>query len=122
MATPHVLVIDDDPIIAGLFADTLRDEGALVDCVTSPAAALDLLATHNSFSVIVTRPFAVDDNPYVWLDQLRERTHATIVICSEPDLYADYQARGFAGFVALPCDLRDVAAVVASVSHQDAAV
>jgi CheY-like chemotaxis protein len=99
-----VLVIDDDPATAGLFAETLRDEGVVVDCVASPAEALDLLARHTAISVIVTRPFAGDDNPFAWLVQLRARTHAAIVLCVEPDQCAAYQAHGDVAVLELPCD------------------
>jgi len=118
MAHGAVLIIEPEATIAHLFALILSEEGCAVACAASPDEALALLAARGpaAFRAVLSYDFARSTAaPYAWLDRLRTRTDAPIVICTrDPAVtYADHRARGYAGVLEEPCDLDDVLDAVA---------
>jgi len=107
MAHGAVLIIEPEATIAHLFALILSEEGCAVACAASPDEALALLAARGpaAFRAVLSYDFARSTAaPYAWLDRLRTRTDAPIVICTrDPAVtYADHRARGYAGVLEEP--------------------
>ena len=107
------LIIEPDATIAGLLALVLGDDGYATECASSPDEALALLAARDpaAFYAVLSYDFARSRAaPYAWLDHLRTRTAAPIVICTRDPaaLYSDHRARGYVAVIEEPCDLQDV--------------
>jgi len=128
----HLLVVEPDPAVAQFLALALREEGYVVACAASPAEALALLAARGpaAFRTVLSDDFRAvlsDDfargtaAPYAWLDRLRTRTDAPIVICTRDPAatYADHQARGYAAVIEEPCDLDALLGVVTALCVRD---
>ncbi len=136
----HLLVVEPDPAVAQFLALALREEGYVVACAASPAEALALLAARgrSAFRAVLSDDFRAvlsddfravlsDDfaqgtaAPYAWLDRLRTRTDAPIVICTRnaAATYADHQARGYDAVIEEPCDLDALLGVVTALCARD---
>lgn len=108
-----LFIVEPDAAIAQFLALVCAEEGYAAAWAASPAAALALLVARGpvAFRVVLSYDFARGTvAPYAWLDHLRTRTDAPIVICTrDPAVtYADHRARGYAGVLEEPCDLDDV--------------
>jgi len=114
-----VLLVENDAIIAELFATILRDEGYAVEWAATPRTALTLLTERGSdaFDLVLSVPFTDSlDAPYTWLDHLKGATHAPVAICARcPEVfYADYRSRGYAAFLEEPFDVQRLIDLVAA--------
>ncbi len=119
MAAP-LLVIDDDAAIAMILVDTLDEEGYVVEAATSRQEALARLTTGGPerYCLVLSDSFSrPPDDPFMWLEQVRTRTSAPVVIVSaHPErVFNGWDARGFAAFLAKPFDLDVLTALVRSV-------
>ena len=74
---PHVLVVDDDQALQGLFTTLLRKRGFDVDCAANGRVAFDQLNRHN-YSVILLDLMMPDVNGFELLDRL-DRESPTIL-------------------------------------------
>jgi DNA-binding response OmpR family regulator len=119
MTQRTLLIVEPDEAIAHLFAEVLEEEGYAVARASGPRVAVRQLSAcgRERFDLVLSAPCTNPlVAPYAWLDRLRTRTTAPIVICSRwpGTLYADHGAWGFAAVLAEPCDLDDLIALVAS--------
>ncbi len=114
-----VLLVENDATIAELFATILRDEGYAVERATTPHTALALLMERgpDAFDIVLSVPFTDPaDAPYAWLDRLKGKVAAPVVICARcPDVfYADHRHRGYAAFLEEPFDVQRLIDLVAA--------
>ena len=122
--TPHltILVVEDDPAIGEVVRDMLRDEGVRVVTATTHADALTALSAVQFALVLADTAggsVVASDDPWGDLDAIRRAAGAapTVIFSAHnPGTFAGYAARGFAGFIAKPCDLDDVLHAIRSLS------
>lgn len=120
MSVRHpLLVIDDDAAITNMVATALADDGYAVEAVTSTQDALDRLAVHgpDGYCVVISDSFSRPPaDPFIWLAELRTRTTAPVIVFSgyPEGLFNAWQARGFAAFLAKPCDIETLTALVSA--------
>ncbi|HET8631000.1 MAG TPA: response regulator [Thermomicrobiales bacterium] len=120
-----LLVVDDDHDICELTAALLRDAGYRVTAVATEAAALAALAARR-YDLILMDPLGAASaaDPGRW-DALGRVLAAggdtpTVVFTAHPPAdFADWRARGFAGFLAKPFDCDDLLAAVAAALGED---
>lgn len=116
--TPTILVVEDDPSIAQLTSDTLGDEGYRVLTADTVEAARALLTAFRCGLVLSDTVGALSpDDATFWggLETIRDAAHgAPVVIFSahNPDRFAGYHRRGFAGLLPKPFDLDTLVATV----------
>jgi len=115
-----VLLVESDVAITDLFVTILEDEGYAVERATTPYGALVALAARR-FGLVLSAPFTDPlDAPYTWLDCLRGRTAAPVVICARcPALfYTDHREHGYMAFLEEPFDVQDLIDLVAALYHE----
>ena len=125
LAPPSLLLVEDDDDIAALTAEVLIDEGYTVTRAASRHDALALFATRGpcAYRLVLSDAFAYDRaQAYTWFDHLRTVTMAPIVIWSAAPraYYEDCLARGYAGFLPKPFDLRDLILLMAALVPEPA--
>ncbi len=123
-ASHALLLIEPDAAIAHLCALVLGEGGYAIACAASPDEALALLATRGraAFRAVLSDDFARSRAvPYAWLDYLRTRTDAPIMIYTRDPAatYADRRARGYDAVIEEPCDLDALLAVVTTLCPRD---
>jgi len=116
-----VALIEPDAAIAHLCALVLGEGGYAVACADE---ALALLATrgHAAFRAVLSYDFVRSRAvPYAWLDYLRTRTDAPIMIYTRDPAatYADHRARGYDAVIEEPYDLDALLAVVTALCPRD---
>lgn len=121
-AEGRILVVEEDDAIAEVFTLVLSQEGYSVERAASPREALALLERcgADAFRVVLSAPFADPfAAPYAWLDRLRARTGAAIVICSRfpARLYGDRWKGCYAALLEEPFDVREMSELVAALYH-----
>ena len=107
-----VLVVDDDPAIAGFLADLLGDEGYRVRCACDGREALEQTA-HEPADVVVADVMMPRVDGLTLTQTLRERGDRTPVVLMSA-AYADVDVPGVR-FVPKPFDLENMVRVVARV-------
>lgn len=122
MATPsaaHVLVVDDDPIVAQLVTESLRLSGHHTTCVGGAAEALNVLAQVEFDLVLTDALVGAGAEPEAdrWenLEYVRRAAgHARVVIFSahSAEYFTGYRERGFSGLLLKPFDLDDLLELV----------
>lgn len=108
-----LLIVEDDDGIATITSEILINVGYSVTRAASPSDTLALFALHGprAYALVLSDAFSRDRaQAYAWFDRLRTVTMAPIVIWSAAPrvFYADYRARGYAGFLSKPFDIHDL--------------
>lgn len=109
-----ILVVEDDPDIRQLTAETLREEGCRVVAVERHSQALELLSTFR-FGLVLADSEGVVPDPWAGLETVRDAAWpSSVVIYSahSPERFAGYGERGFAGLLPKPFDLDELLAIV----------
>ena len=113
----HLLLVDDDPELAGLLADYLRGEGFNCDWRDNGQAALDALQTQ-PYDLIVMDVMMPVMSGIEALARLRQFTHTPVIMLTAK---GDDQDRilglelGADDYVAKPCTPRELAARVRAI-------
>ena len=118
-ASRTILLVEDEPAIATLVQEALREAGHRV--VVAPTLDDALTALTGVRYALILADTAGDDrvvcgDPWATLDELRRAAGSAPVViftAHQPSLFANWPARGFAGFIAKPFDLDDLMAQVA---------
>jgi len=117
-ASQTILLVEDEPSIAALVQEALREAGHRVIVAPTPDDALTAL-TGVRYALILADTAATETvtsgDPWVSLDQVRRAAGPTPVViftAHQPSLFAAWRERGFAGFIAKPFDLDDLVAQV----------
>lgn len=112
----RVLLIDDDETLGAVVAEVLTDEGFTVARAVSRQQARDQLALASEpFDLVLSDSFRpVGMSPYIWLDELKTLTSASVMILSgwQAEAFADWQERGFVAVLLKPFDLDELLTVV----------
>ena len=110
---------EDEPSIATLVQEALREAGHRVIVAPTPDAALTAL-TGVRYALILADTAGTETvtggDPWASLDQVRRPAGPTPVViftAHQPSLFADWPDRGFAGFLAKPFDVDDLLTLVA---------
>ena len=113
-----ILVVDDDPDIAGVMRELLAVEGYRVLVAPSIGLARDILAAFR-VGLVITDGFHSGMYADRWtpLQPLVDAAAGRpLVLCSAHDLarYADFAAHGIAAYLPKPFDFADLLALVGS--------
>ena len=111
----HILVIDDEPAILDLTAQALRDDGYRAVTLAGHAEAVRHLAAFRFDLILADSAGAGVADPWAALEAVRAAAGDTPVLifsAHDPALFADFAARGFAGVIAKPFDLDQLAETV----------
>lgn len=113
-----ILVVDDDPDIAGVMRELLAVEGYRALVAPSIGLARDILAAFR-VGLVITDAFPPDVSGDRWapLQPLIDASNGIpLVLCSAHDVarYADFAAHGIAAYLPKPFDLADLLALVGS--------
>ncbi|MGN6757412.1 MAG: response regulator [Thermomicrobiales bacterium] len=118
-APSTILLVEDEPSIATLVQEALCETGHRVVVTPTLNDALTTL-TGVRYALILADTAGTETvtggDPWASLDQVRRAAGPTPVViftAHQPSLFANWPDRGFAGFIAKPFDLDDLAAQVA---------
>lgn len=119
LPAPALLVIDDEPPILDLLGEALGEEGFLVSTAADLPAALAAL-DNRSFDLVLADSLASFDEVtgldcWTALEAILGRVGRAqaVIFSAHPERYfVGWRGRGFAGFVAKPFDLDQLAAAL----------
>lgn len=119
LLAPTLLVIDDEPPILDLLSEALGEEGFLVSTAADLPAALTALDDQPFDLVLADSLASFDDvtglDCWTALEAILGRAGQAqaVIFSAHPERYfAGWHRRGFAGFVAKPFDLDQLAAAL----------
>ena len=120
----RILVLDDEPAIVAAMGTYLRRQGYIVDCAKDRREAERFLSMHGYDCVVADVRMGEVGHSEEGLEivtVVRERHPATRIIVltayGTPDIEAEARRRGADAFIHKPKLLRDVAKVVAKLTH-----
>src|SRR5690348_9225218 len=104
MTQRPLLLVEDDAAIAAVLVETFADEGYAVQTAGSPQEARRLLVASrpHDYALVLSDSFIQSPaDPFTWLDEVRARTTAPVVIFSAhvASVFRGWQDRGFAGLL-----------------------